>query len=150
MVFLCMKTNKCWLAALFFTSCSAQPSEEAQCDMTDFYIGDTAIAPVLTNTCEEAGTTPARLTKEYFSLEQFPVRLIVKRSGARFRSSPAFHTANLKNVLGFIAEKNELYAAGPIKSSDDGIYYVIPAIDVNGSLCLTYVSATVVTEKLQP
>ena len=143
-----MKKNKLWFAVVLLASCRAQPTDEAKCDMTDYYIGDASVAPVLTTTCEEAGATPTRLTKEYLSLEQFPLRLKVRHGGARFRSSPEFNSRELKNMLGFIAEKNELYAAGPAKN-DYGIYYTIPAIDVNGALCLAYVSFAVV-ETLAP
>jgi hypothetical protein len=142
-----MKKLSLWLAFSLLASCGAPPSDEAQCDMTDYYVGDVAVAPVLTTTCEAANATPARLTKEYSSLEQFPKRLIVKHGGARFRSSPEFNAAQLANVLGFVAEKNEIYAAGPIKNRDWGIYYTIPVIDVRGELCLAYVSIAVVTEK---
>jgi hypothetical protein len=144
-----MKKNKLWLAVILLTSCSATPTNKAQCEMTDYYIGDAAVTPLLSNTCEEAGATPGNVTKEYFSLAQFPVRLTVKQGGARFRSSPEFNSMNLNNVLGFIAEKNEIYAAGTFKNIN-GIYYTIPVIDVSGAICLAYVSIAVVDKKLEP
>ena len=139
--------KKCLLLVGFiFTSCREKPADGPKCEMTDYYIPAVAVMPVLTKTCEEAGATPFHVIKDYTSADDFPLRLIVKHGGARFRSEPDFNSWQTNNVLGFVAEKNELFADGPFKNLR-GIYYTIPILDSNDELCLAYVSIAVVSEK---
>jgi hypothetical protein len=130
-------------ATLLLTACA---EKDPYCQMNDYFIGGAVVSPILDKTCEESNATPIRVTKEFLSLEDFPKRLTVNKGGARFRSSPEFNAGDGDNILGFIAENNELYASGPRKS-EYGIYYIVPALDVNNQLCLSYVSSSVVKEK---
>ncbi len=134
------------LAALLLTSCLSKP-DAPKCELSDYYLGkNVTVAPIITTSCDEAKAIPTKLTKDYFSLEQFPLRLTVNQGGARFRRSPEFNASDPSNVLGFLAEKNEIYAVGPSKN-EYGIYYAIPVLDVNNDWCLAYVSTAVVSEK---